>query len=60
MSVEKHNSYYLAHVIYRNIPTKLIEAEGSSDAIYKKTVSSWLLDIGEAASEALVYSIYNN
>lgn len=58
-SVEKHNSFYLAHVVYRNLPPELIEAESSKDAIYKRTVSKWLFDMGSAATEALVHSVYD-
>lgn len=60
LTTEKHNSFYLAHVVYRNIPPEVINAESGSRAVYKRTVSKWLLRIGPAATEALVHSNYNH
>lgn len=52
-------SFYIAHVLYRNLPVDILEAGGGSLAAYKKRVVEWLLRIGPVNSEALIHSLYN-
>lgn len=46
ISLELTNSYYLAQIIYRNLPQHIKLAEGDSDAVYKLKVGRWLYRIG--------------
>lgn len=55
---ELTNSFYLAQVVYRNLPNYLRDAESDSDAIYKRKVDKWLYHIGWVATEALLHSPY--
>ena len=51
------NVYYLAHVIYRNIPDNLRQFN-CSITTYKTRVKNWLYETGRQNSELLLSSVY--
>lgn len=55
---ELTNPSYLAHVLYRNVPGVIREAEAFSLVVFRKRVDRWLYQIGWEASEELLQSRY--
>lgn len=58
-SINNTNSYYLANVLYRNIPAEIRDQQGSV-IVYKKRVTAWLLGLGSEQTEDLLKSVYYN
>lgn len=51
------NSYFIANILYQNIPQEIRDCEGSK-IVFKRLVNSWLLETGSEHAEALITSIY--
>lgn len=52
------NAFYIANFLYRNIPSEIRDLQVSLP-VYKRSVSSWLSEIGLDQSETLISSVYN-
>jgi hypothetical protein len=58
LTVGSTNPYYLAHIVYRNLPPDLKQTENVTLVKFKKILSAWLSSIGKEACENLVHSVY--
>lgn len=58
LSLEKRNVHYLAHVVYRNIPSDIVHSEGCSAAVYKSVVCKWFCEIGGRDNEWFTLNHY--
>ncbi len=52
------NSFYNAHMLYRNIPNDLKDPTSCKIDTYKKRVIKWLLEIGRDRTDTFITSIY--
>jgi hypothetical protein len=53
------NPYYVAHVIYRNLPSEIRNFESfPSKTVFKNKIDNWLKTIGRENSKFLLNSIY--
>jgi hypothetical protein len=52
------NCYYLAHILYNNLPQNLRHFNNYSVTVYKKQVVRWLIDIGRDRTNRILVSTY--
>ncbi|KAG8305937.1 hypothetical protein J6590_094858, partial [Homalodisca vitripennis] len=57
-STSYHHHHHHLMCFIKNLPEHILEAEGGSVAKYKRRVGQWLLNVGDAAAEALICSRY--
>jgi len=54
----KTNSFYIAHILFQNLPLRIRDIGPCSIAVFKKIVHDWLLSSGREAAEAILTSVY--
>lgn len=52
------NSYYISHMIYKNLPESLKNFQNYSQLTFKKALTKWLVEIGIDNTELLMGSMY--
>ncbi|TLY45187.1 MAG: hypothetical protein E6K54_08915 [Gammaproteobacteria bacterium] len=57
--LEGVHAFYVAHILHRNLPQEILQAEGDSIAMYKRRVNQWLMQIGPEAAEVMTQSPYS-
>lgn len=53
-----NNTFYIAHLLFRNLPAKLIEAVGENFNVFRSLVRDWLLSLSSDEVEGLIHSTY--
>lgn len=57
-SLDYHSTFFIAHIVYKNLPQNILLLEPGSVAVYKRRVSEWLLSCTPEETERLIRSNY--